>query len=82
MEEELYRQCSGEDPTECEIDELIDLLNDEDCPHLITVQHTYHTFVHSSLTLNRNRLLLVMYSAIIRYCTRFAVAMRASDRIC
>ena len=44
MEEELYRQCSDEDPTECEIDELIDLLNDEDCPHLITVQHTYHTF--------------------------------------
>lgn len=38
MGEELYCQCSVKDPTEFERDQLIELLNDEDCPQLITVE--------------------------------------------
>ncbi len=43
MEEELYRECSVKDPTDFEANKLIELLNDEDCPHLITVELGHRT---------------------------------------
>ncbi len=42
MGEELYRQCSVKDPNDFEANTLIELLNDEDCPHLITVEELNH----------------------------------------
>jgi len=45
MEEELYHQSSIEDPSDSEVDQLIQLLNDEDCPHLITIEKEPYTFL-------------------------------------
>ncbi len=41
----MYRKCTIKDPTDIDLDQLIELLNDEDCPHLIRLEN--HNFEYN-----------------------------------
>lgn len=66
MEVELFHLCALQDPTELQVDQLKQLLNDKDCPHLLTVNSEDVTPLELICRCNKSTKLKQSVEAVVR----------------